>query len=323
MRRIDRRTRRCARGFGAPTLSMLLACACIDTDFTTPTSTMLCIQRNPSKVWPVVSVDADLGALGVIECSGVAISPRIILTHLACLVLPSELLGEVPSYSDEPYSGSMSIFPNERDYRSICGSDPGRLPPEDGSFSVRLEEMVATKSLEVSPLDATSDVEAVGVRKILTSGAVSRCSDDLAALVLDDSLNLGQPSLRMTDASFVGEPVTMVGLETQGSSEIERVTLDEGDETTPPRAFTLARPACLGDTGGGVFSDDSQALIGIVELGVRELCDEGEGETVVMQISPYRALLVAAAKETGDVLYVEPDPGVQGRLLAPDCPSFP
>jgi hypothetical protein len=268
---------------------------------------------------PIVVVTADLGTLGFIECSGVLVSPKVVLTHLGCLVLPPDVYGEVPPEVEEPQLGSRSLFPNEQDYLGLCAHDPTWVLMEDGSFAGRFEEPVALSALTVSRADDTDGLEAVGVRSFFSSGAASRCSDSLGALVLESDIVLGRPTLRVTNLTTVGEPVHLLGLSTGGASQVERVTFNQGDAATPPRALTFRHASCLSDIGGGVFSASSNALIGIIDLGVTDACDDPVAETIALQLAPFQHLLLAAAQDARETLYVEADPKAVELRFASDC----
>jgi hypothetical protein len=300
-------------------LPALLATACIDTTVPAAPPIAFCIQHAPAAERPVVVVTADLGSLGFIECSGVLVSPKVVLTHLGCLVLPPDVYGEVPPEIEEPQSGSRSVFPNERDDVGFCANAPDWVLVEDGSFAGRFEEPVALSSLEVTRADDLEGLEAVRVRRVYVSGAASRCSDALGVLVLSSEITLGRPTLRLTHQTSVGEPVELLGLNSGGSSRIERVTRDQGDTATPPRAIALRHAACLSDVGGGVFSANGNALIGIIAMGATDACDDPAAEIIALQLSPFQNLLLAAADDARETLFVEPDPDAVELRLVPDC----
>ncbi len=297
----------------------LLVTACIDTAVPAPPPVPLCVQRAPVDEAPIVVVTADLGSLGFIECSGVLVSPQVVLTHLGCLVLPPDLYGEVPPEGEAPQLGSRSMFPSESDSLELCTSDATWRLTENGSFAGRFEEPVALRSLEVSAPDDVEGLEAVGVRSVFASGAASRCADGLGVLVLEAPLELGRATLRLTDQTTIGEPVTVSGLITGGPSQIERVTFDEGDAATPPRAVALRHPACLSDIGAGVFSANSNALIGIIELGATDACDDPEEEAIALRLAAFRSLLLTAAEDARETLHVEPDRVAAELRFVPDC----
>jgi hypothetical protein len=110
-----------------------LAAGCVDRDGPSATPLVVCEERDTAPAPPRVEVSADLGALGIIHCSGALVSPKLVLTSAGCLALPTELEGLVPEPSNEPYLGQRSSFPRELSYERMCRPGPAWLPIEDGT----------------------------------------------------------------------------------------------------------------------------------------------------------------------------------------------
>jgi hypothetical protein len=298
-------------------LAMALG-ACIDTDTETVMPEVVCDGLAPAEPPPAVEVFADLGPLGFIRCSGVAVSPRVVLTSSACLVLPPELDGLVPVESNEEYRSSRSQFPEDMSYDVACRPGSTWAPLEDGSFRGRLEEPVALSMLDVTAGSSEPSLS-TGVRRIFRSGAASRCGDAIAALVLNDALSVAPSRVRLVEASAVGEPVSVNGIDAQRSATVQTVTAELGDATAPPRALSLTQQTCPSELGAGVFSDVTGALVGIVNFGIGAGCNDPEGRTIAARLSAFQRLLFDAALEAGDALHIEPGTSATGASAQLGC----
>jgi hypothetical protein len=295
--------------------------ACVNTEPSSAPPLVVCDALRPARALEPVEVRADLGELGLIRCSGVAISPQVVLTSSACLVLPPELSGFVPVVSNEVYLGPRSLFPSSPSYDTVCRPGADWSPIEDGTFVARLEEPVPLPMLDV--VLGTGDEAAVtGVSKIFTSGSASRCSDDLAALVLNASLTTTFQSVRLAAPSVPGERVSIDGFETLRNAVVQTVTDDIGDETAPPRALSLSQQTCPSEHGAGVFSEETGALIGIVNFGIGTGCDDPDGRTIAVRLSAFQRLLLDAASSANESLHVEAgpvEPGPEGSDAMLGC----
>jgi hypothetical protein len=312
--------RRVAQATALRATAFALALGCVDTDTSTPAMPeVVCDELTPAAPPPALEVFADLGPLGFIRCSGVAVSPRVVLTSSACLVLPPELDGLVPVESNEEYRSSRSQFPEDMSYDVACRTGSTWSPLEDGSFRGRLEEPVARSMLDVTAPASGESSRSTGVRRIFRSGAASRCGDAIAALVLNDALPVAPSSVRLVEASAVGESVSVNGIDAQRSATLQAVTADVGDATAPPRALSLTQQTCPSEHGAGVFSEATGALLGIVNFGIGTGCSDPEGRTIAARLSAFQRLLFDAALEAGDALHIEPGTSTTGASAQLGC----
>jgi hypothetical protein len=302
------------RSKGARTNILLLgsflgaeAGGCVNTDPSSATPLVVCDALRPAQAPEPLQVRADLGEHGLIRCSGVAISPKVVLTSSACLVLPAELDGFVPVLSNERYRGQRTWFPQDMSYEAVCQPGADWSPIEDGTFAARLEEPVPLSMLEVV-LGTGDEDPSTGVSKIFTSGSASRCSDGLAALVLNASLTTAYQSVRLAPPSVPGERVSVDGVDTVRNAVVQTVTDDIGDESAPPRALSLSQQTCPSEQGAGVFSEETGALIGIVNFGIGTGCDDPDGRTIAVRLSAFQRLLLDATAEASESLHVEAGP---------------
>jgi hypothetical protein len=241
-----------------------------------------------------------------------------VLTSSACLVLPAELDGFVPVLSNELYRGPRAQFPHDMSYDTVCRPGADWSPIEDGTFVARLEEPVPLPMLEVV-LGTDEEDPASGVSKILTSGSASRCSDGLAALVLNAALTTSFQSVRLAPPSVPGERVSVDGFDTLRHAVVQTVTDDIGDESAPPRALSLSQQTCPSEQGAGVFSEETGALIGIVNFGIGSGCDDPDGRTIAVRLSAFQRLLLDAASSANESLHVEAGPEVAANDAMLGC----
>jgi len=304
----------------AAALVALVAGSCIATDLPDSEPLSLCRVANLPPTYPLVEVTGNLGAAGIIRCSGVAITPRLVLTRSACLALPSELGGTIPEESSVAYvGGPRTVFPTGRALDPSCAQDGSWFPIEDGAFAARLEEPVQRSSLRVALADASAGDPASGVFGIVGSRATSRCAPDIAVLALDNSLSVGFSPLRLAKATPLGEAVMVVGNATFFASQVKQIAAELGGVASPPFSLVLGAQACPRDLGGGVFAAYGGALVGIIGAASGAGCGDPSGETVATLLAPLERLLLDAAAVVGDDLAVEPDPSDSRQELLRPC----
>jgi hypothetical protein len=219
------------------------------------------------------------------HCSGVALAPNLVATGLSC-VTPSQ------------------------DVTFDC-DDESWLPVESGNFGAWFEvadpELITVQSTTLVG-EQLQFGNAVGVRKILSSGSVSGCADDLAILVLADSVTESRAAVRLVDAYRAEEAVVVRGVSSYASKVLEAtvsaVTGSIGSDISPPRGLVIDVGTCADDRGGAVISAETGALIGLVQWSTEDCA----GQTIALQLAPFRRLLIEAAGAAGATLEAEWDP---------------
>jgi hypothetical protein len=272
----------------------------------------------------VVVLRADLDATSARYCSGVAVSPGLVVTSASCLTYPPDgEYGDEATVADGPqFRASRSTYLDSQEYDELCDPVRARAPREDGRFGARLGEPVPLQSLAVALADDASR-PMLGVDAVLSVSGGSRCNDGVAVLRLKEPLALPEVPARFEAVDHAGEAVVVSGLadamgrlvRRDASAQVERVTDLTGDELAPPRSLLLNLGTCPFERGGAVFSADSGALIGLVAWGQNSACEastSSSGTTVATRLAPFRNLLLEAAAAYGQTLFSELPAGVLG-----------
>jgi hypothetical protein len=311
-------------------LFALLSAACVSTarDDDAPALPLCAAPATAAGPSPsVVLVTADLENAGLLRCSGVVIAPTLVLTSLACVVLPARVapIDVVTPSETAPFSGTRPLSDGLVDYSSVCDVDAGWAPREDGRFASRYGVPVPVSALTVSQREPPTETITT-VRATSSSLADSPCWGALAILVLDVPVDLEPMPLRLDAPTLPGEPVVLSGFGSIGGayqkhdivSSVEASTLDAEGGPAPPRSLLLRGGVCDFESGGAVVSQQTGALIGIITSGTGEGCGEGQGYTVALRTAPFRRMLVQAAELAVESLRVEPS--AEG-LRWPPCAS--
>jgi hypothetical protein len=111
--------------------------------------------------------------------------------------------------------------------------------------------------------------------------------------------------VRLEDSTRLGESVMLGGLDfvdgfltaSESPAAIVQSTGLGGTELVPPRSLLLDGQVCFLAHGGGVFSSDTGALIGVIAWGSKA-CDDPEGTTVALKLAPFRRFLLEVIDAT-------------------------
>ena len=283
----------------------LLVTACISTDAEPTPDTFPCaggpVEASPEGSIVLIGLtDGDSAD----TCPGVVIAPSLLITAASCL-LPSV---------------GPRLFANQT---PACDLEAGS-PLEEGEFSAWIDQTPNVRDLAIY-LANGEGTPPLAVQGAYSSGATSRCGDDLALAYVPEGLPSSGTPLRLEDSTSVGESVRLAGLEgrdgmwvaNEAPGLITRLTDESGDTDLPPHAMLVAGQVCSIARGGGVFSSATGALIGIIAW-ASEDCSDPEGTTVALRLSPYRRYLVDTAVNLGQPLSAETQT-LDGRRLLP-CP---
>jgi len=156
---------------------------------------------------------------------------------------------------------------------------------------------------------AEEPVAAVG-EKIFTTGAVSVCKDDLAAVALDRELtNVPIAAVRLGAGNARGEAIRIVGFggAEDGSTGVRKTRDDlkiqllgdseyvDSNDPIPPNSFaTVGASVCNGDSGGPIFTANN-AVTGVVSHGAS--CASTTARRIFTQVAPYEDALLRPAFE--------------------------
>ncbi len=180
-------------------------------------------------------------------------------------------------------------------------------------------------------------VAAAGAAKIVTDGSKNLCNHDVALIELDKEI----PSatimpIRLDSAVTKGEAVTSIGWGVTATTQmpttrqqrsgviVQAVGPVDGQLVVSPNEFQVGESICSGDSGGPAVAA-SGALVGVVSRGGNGqmpsmsnpalACEGSSATNLYTEPSPFKDLIVNAATELGQQVWIEgqPDP-----RLAPD-----
>jgi hypothetical protein len=276
---------------GVLLLSMPLAC--VD-EQTAPGDNVADCASPGNNLSNVVFITAGLGDSGVVRCSGIAITRTLIVTALGCVTLPSQLAAGDPAGPGSLDRRSGSIY-----YAGAAEVDDcvDGMPTEDGSFS----------TLYSTPLDPdvfnvyldTDRVNEIGYEvSALVLVPATRCSDGIALLELPSGIGLEPVPIRGTTAAIDNEPVVLSYISVESGFALQR-----NDSLPAPivattagtsRSFELAE-TCPQESGGGLFSSRTGALIGIVTSSAGDPGCQTRARGSGVALAPFRRMLIEAA----------------------------
>jgi hypothetical protein len=249
---------------------------------------------------------------GFLDCSGIAIAPRLVLTALECVVRPPEL-GDPDADDPRASARFQDVYFAGIDYDQSCVRDSWAAR-EDGSFSGRLGKLIEAQDIVVYFQE--DDGREVSVTGVTTSRAGSRCADGLALLTLERDLVVPEVNLRLDELTQLGDAVTLNGhcVPPDGSSrargiasQVEALNENVGSSRAPPRSLWMRDAVSSLDFGGAVLSSSGGVLIGILVSGDSPGCDspDSSGGSVALRLAPFRRMLIDAARSMGVILRSE------------------
>lgn len=301
--------------------------ACVDRNFDIVGRELPCAIRAPgaAPTDAVVVASAPVGNRWQTECSGVAISPRLVATHLRCVLArsdpaPTEVAREaaqvlLPPESRVSRSGSV-------DLSTGCRADAGWSSIEDGDFSGRPAEPLEARTIVVSEL--AEGGTAVQVTRVFAISATSYCSDTLALLELEADLAVSPIAIRFGGPPMVGDSLVLSGFCSESDTtplvrrEFPSTVEGVSGVAAPPRALLVSNSVAGYVAGGAAFAADTYALVGLVMSGTLfpDCAPPDEAPTYILAFAPYRRLLLNVAAEVGAALYSEIDPELGTVLCA-------
>lgn len=160
--------------------------------------------------------------------------------------------------------------------------------------------------------------DAIGV-KVFGSGTTQICRGDIAVVVLDRELD--QPSLTLSFNRRVrrGEMLRLVGFggdgmtdslrHTRSGARITDVGADakaKADGIAAPYTFAATEGACLGDSGGPAFSEETGAIVGVYSISAAASCTALGVRNTYTQVAPFKDLITKALEFAGRKALVEP-----------------
>jgi hypothetical protein len=157
--------------------------------------------------------------------------------------------------------------------------------------------------------------------EVLDDGSSNLCTHDLALVLLEQPIT-GVPlaSIRLEGTAEQDERLTTVGWGISSSTNapavrqqrsgvhVTRIGPDEADPVLTPNEFGFDESICLGDSGGPVLSESSNAVVGVVSRGGNGKSAQSDSELVstctqatnlATKLAPFRDLVMRAFARAG------------------------
>lgn len=227
-------------------------------------------------------------------CSGTVVAPRLVITARHCIAPYVE--GSYQCSTDGGYSESLT-----------------RNPRDAGTVGQPYDPKLVEVRIGQNPVGAEP---ALG-EKIYTVPTDTICKNDIAIVRVDRDLPVAPRPMRLTEPTFPGELVTVVGYgltstTVRGRHERHDVEIQAvGKSTLYPvgrgaydRTFRLGQAACPGDSGGPTLSDKG-AVLGVFSIIVND-CYSSAALSFYTQLAPFRDFIEDAFEDSGFAVIHEP-----------------
>jgi Trypsin len=247
-------------------------------------------------------------------CTAALVAPRLVLTARHCVATTD---AEVACDSDgTPLLGA----------RVIANHDPASL------FVFTGKDRPAFIGAEPPSLDTTKWKPAGQGLEILDDHSGTLCNHDLALVLLKDPIeNVPLATLRLDGDAVTGEKLRTIGWGVS-SGEVEPSTRQQRSGVTVKRVgpddaipvltkseLLFDESICLGDSGGPVFAEATNSIVGVVSRGGNGLDPNAGGPSftcidavnVATKLSPFKQLITEAFERAGaqPKLEEKPDDG--------------
>jgi hypothetical protein len=169
-------------------------------------------------------------------------------------------------------------------------------------------------------LDTTKWKPAGQGLEIIDDESATLCNHDLALVLLEEPIaNVPVAALRLDGDTTAGEKLRTIGWgvtfgeveptqrQQRGGVSVKRVGPSESIPVLTNSEFLFDESICLGDSGGPVFAEQTNAIIGVVSRGGNGL-DPNKGgpsstcegaDNIATKVSPFKALVLDAFKRAG------------------------
>lgn len=194
-------------------------------------------------------------------CTAVVVAPKLVLTARHCVSNTDEIVG--CNSDGTPLEGAL------------ISSD---FAAEDIYFFTGKTRAEYTH-LVPSNIDTTKWKPAARGTKIIHDGSGTLCNHDIALVVLDTPLNVPIATIRLDRDPVVGEVTYSVGwgistaeLEPSVRQQrrdipVKRLGPNDSYPVLTRSEFLTGESICLGDSGGPIFAQKTNAVIGVVSRG--------------------------------------------------------
>lgn len=233
-------------------------------------------------------------------CSGTVVAPRLVITARHCIAPYVE-----GSYQCNAEGGYNETFPRD--------------PPNAGTVAQPYAPEFVRVRIGQNPV---GEEPTLG-DKIYIVQTDTICKNDIAIVRVDRDLPVAPRAMRLTEPTFPGELVTVVGYgqtftPVPGRHELHDVEIQAvGKSTLYPvgrgaydRTFRLGQSACPGDSGGPTLSDKG-AVLGVSSIIVNE-CNSSAALLFYTQLAPFRTFIEEAFEDSGFEVIHEPGSSTDG-----------